>query len=370
MSNPPQGSPWPPGPSDAFYRRVFTLAAAAALGVALYQIVRPFLEPLAWAGILALFLHPLQRRLAGWLRGRDNLAAILLTVLVLLTFIGPLTGLAIAFAAQARELAALTPKLMEHIRAHQGDALASVSFVQGLLDWLNRYLSVSAAEVQQWAVTGARRLLEQLASVGGTAFFGAVGTVLSFTVMIFLLFFLLRDGAVIVRTTVGLIPLSGGRKAALVARMSTVTRAVVLGTVTTAVVQGLLLGIGFAITGLPAPVVFGVIGAVLSVVPFGGTALVWVPGAAALFFMGEPGWGLFLMAWGVLLVSAADNFLKPLLISGQAEVPTLAVFIGVIGGLSAFGLVGMFLGPVIIALALAIVAFASKPGDDGVPPAG
>ena len=111
--------------------------------------------------------------------------------------------------------------------------------------------------------------------------------------------------------------------------MSVVTRAVVLGTVVTALVQGTLLGVGFAIAGLPAPVVFGVIGAVLSVVPFGGTALVWVPGAAALFLTGEYGWGLFLVAWGVILVSSADNFLKPLLISGKAEVPTLAVFVGV-----------------------------------------
>jgi predicted PurR-regulated permease PerM len=87
---------------------------------------------------------------------------------------------------------------------------------------------------------------------------------------------------------------------------------------------------------------------------------VWIPGAIALFLKGDPGWGVFLALWGVLLVSSADNFLKPMLIGGKAEVPTLAVFIGVLGGLSAFGLVGMFAGPILIALVLALIRFASE----------
>jgi predicted PurR-regulated permease PerM len=360
MTTEPEASPPPAGQTDPFYRRVFALVAVAVIGVAVYHIVQPFLQPMAWAAILALFLNPLQRRFTGWLRGRENLAALLLTTLVLLLFIGPLTGLAVAFAAQARDLAELTPALMERIRSHGGGGLATVPWLQGFFEWLNRYLSISAAEVQQWALSGARTILQRLASMGGTAFFGAVGTVLSFTVMLFLLFFALRDGSAMVRTSVGLVPLEDARKAVLVERMTAVTRAVVLGTVVTALVQGTLLGIGFAIAGLPAPVVFGVLGAVLSVVPFGGTALVWVPGAAALFLTGQPGWAIFLAAWGVVLVSSADNFLKPALIGGRAEVPTLAVFIGVIGGLSAFGLIGMFLGPVVIALVLTLVRFASE----------
>lgn len=348
------------GSADSFYRRAFMLAAAALIGLAVYQVVKPFLQPMAWAAILALLLHPLQRRLGRLLRGRDGLAALVLTLLVLLMFIGPLTGLAVAFAAQARDLAELMPGLMDKVRAYDSGSLASLSWLQGLFDWLNRTLSISAGEVQQWALGGVRRMLERLASMGGMAVFGAVGTVLSFTVMFFLLFFLLRDGAGMARTSINLVPLEPARKALLVARLEAVTRAVVAGTVLTALVQGTLLGIGFAIAGLPAPVVFGVLGAVLSVVPFGGTALVWVPGCAALFLTGETGWGLFLAAWGIVLVSSADNFLKPLLIGGKAEVPTLAVFIGVLGGLSAFGLIGMFLGPVLIALVLTLVKFASE----------
>jgi predicted PurR-regulated permease PerM len=131
------------------------------------------------------------------------------------------------------------------------------------------------------------------------------------------------------------------------------------GTILTAIVQGLLLGTGFAIVGLPAPVVFGVIGAILSVVPFGGTALVWVPAVAVLAFQGRYGAAIALLVIGAI-VSSVDNFLKPLLISGRAYVPTIAIFIGVIGGLAAFGMIGLFLGPVVIALVLALVQFAQE----------
>src|SRR5690606_4280373 len=111
--------------------------------------------------------------------------------------------------------------------------------------------------------------------------------------------------------------------------------------------------------GMPAPVVFGVLAAVLSVVPFGGTALVWVPALLTLLVQGRYGQAIAILAGGVV-VSSVDNFLKPILISGRSPLPTLAVFIGVIGGLAAFGLIGLFVGPVVVALALALLEFARE----------
>jgi predicted PurR-regulated permease PerM len=121
-------------------------------------------------------------------------------------------------------------------------------------------------------------------------------------------------------------------------------------------IQGVLLGIGFAIVGIPAPVVFGVLAAILSVVPFGGTALVWVPTLVTLLVQGRYGQALGILIVGVI-VSSVDNFIKPALISGRSTLPTLAVLIGVLGGLAAFGLVGLFVGPVVIALVLALIEF-------------
>jgi len=240
-----QGAARLSGPADLFYRRVFALAAAGLLSLAVYQIIRPFFAPMAWAAILALFLFPLQRRLTALLRGRDGVAALLLTLFTLFIFVGPLSGLAIAFATQAEHLLAILTDLVNRLReGGDGGVLASVSFLSGLFDWLDQHLSISTSQIQGWALDGAKRLLQQLASFGGTAFFSAVGTVLSFTVMLFLLFFLLRDGEDIARVSVGLIPMRPDRKTVLVSRMNAVTRAVVMGTVLTALVQGVLLGAG------------------------------------------------------------------------------------------------------------------------------
>ncbi len=340
-----------------FYERVLAIAGLALLAALIYQILEPFFAPLAWAIFLAFLLQPAQLRLTGWLRGRDSAAASLLTILVLLMFIGPFAALAVAFGQQAAGLAVL---LQHWLEQHQGQSipdLVDLPLLDRAFDWLEQYTSISAADAQAWLLGRAKTVFEKLAALGGTALLGALGTLLNFTVMLFLLFFFIRDGRGMARAAINLVPLEPTRRDELQDRLGAVTRAVVLGTIVTAIIQGLLLGTGFAVVGLPAPVVFGVIGAVLSIVPFGGTALVWVPAVGALLFQGRYGAAIALAVIG-LIVSTVDNFLKPLLISGRAVVPTLAVFIGVLGGLVAFGVVGMFLGPVVIALALALVNFA------------
>jgi predicted PurR-regulated permease PerM len=159
---------------------------------------------------------------------------------------------------------------------------------------------------------------------------------------------------------VGLVPLPPSRKEGLGEHIGSVTRAVVFGTLVTAAVQGVSVALGFAFVGLPSPVVFGALAAVLSVVPVGGTAFVWGPAALWLLAIGRGGAALFLLIWGLLIVGLADNLLRPLLISGRTEVPTLAIFVGVLGGLAAFGLVGMFVGPLLISLTVVLVRFADE----------
>ncbi|MGH8135007.1 MAG: AI-2E family transporter [Steroidobacteraceae bacterium] len=340
-----------------FYQRLLAIACLALLAAILYQILEPFFMPLVWAIFLAFLLRPAQARLTGWLRGRDSVAAALLTIFVLLMFVGPLAALAIAFGREAASLVDPLQRWLE-LRQSQGvPDLAALPRIGRVFAWLERYTSISTAEAQAWLVETAKNLFQQFAAFGGAALLGAVGTILNFAVMLFLMFFFIRDGEGMARAAVNLVPLEPRRRDELREQLQTVIRAVVLGTVLTAMIQGLLLGIGFAVVGLPAPVVFGVIGAVLSVVPVGGTALVWVPAVGALLFQGRYVAAIALVVIG-LVVSIADNFLKPLLISGRTVVPALAIFIGVLGGLVAFGVIGMFLGPVIIALALALVNFA------------
>ncbi len=347
------GSGSTPGGDARFYERVLAIAALALLAVLLYRILEPFLAPMAWAIFLGFLLQPAQQRLTGWLRGRDSIAAFLLTIFTLLLFIGPLTALAVAFAQQASELAILLQAWLERQPGQGLPRLADLPVLGPALEWLDRNTAVSTGQAQAWLIEGAKRIFEKIAASGGMALLGAIGTVLSFTVLLFLLFFFIRDGRAMARAIINLVPLAPTRREELRERLGAVTHAVVLGTVVTAAIQGLLLGAGFAFVGLPAPVV----GALLSVVPLGGTAFVWVPAVVVLLVQGRYAAGVAMAVIGTI-VSTVDNFLKPLLISGRAVVPTVAVFIGVIGGLAAFGMIGLFLGPIVIALALALVNFA------------
>ena len=342
-----------------FYQRLLGAGGLLLVAYLVFRIVDPFLGPIAWALFIGFLLQPAQERLTRSMRGRASASAFTLTILVVVLFLGPLTAIAIAFARQATELAG---RLQNWVGGSQATSLRELDRIPGvgrMLEWLDTNLQITTAQVQSWLVEGGRNLFQQLAGYGGTAFLGAVGTVLAFTVMLFILFYIIRDGRAIARLGATLVPLPPERREALAERLATVTRAVVRGTVLTSMIQGLLLGIGFAVVGLPAPVVFGVLAAVLSVVPFGGTALVWVPALVTLLVQGSYAQAVGMLAVGVV-VSSVDNFIKPLLISGRSPLPTLAVFIGVLGGLAAFGLIGLFVGPVVIALVLALIEFARE----------
>jgi predicted PurR-regulated permease PerM len=232
------------------------------------------------------------------------------------------------------------------------------------VDQAIRYITamtpITTEQIHDWAIEGGKRLLQALASFGGSLFAGALGAVLGLFLMLFLLFFFLRDGETMLDRVLLLVPMEERRKANLIKHLSSVTKAVVLGALMTALVQGALIGIGFAIVRLPSPIVFAVLASGAALVPLIGTALVWAPAALVLTAQGHGGSAIFLAIWGVALASSTDNFVRPHFISGRAQISTLPVFIGLLGGLSAFGAIGMFLGPVVVALVLALLRFAEE----------
>src|SRR5262249_51157636 len=207
---------------------------------------------------------------------------------------------------------------------------------------------------------GAHALLQGLVALSGAFVVGALNALVGLAVTLFLLFFFLRDGDRMVATTVRLIPLPPERRDHLMDHIGAVVRAVVFGSLLTALVQGVLVAVGFKMVGLPSPVVFGAVAAVAALIPLVGTALVWVPAAGALFLQGRWVAALVLMGWSVAVVSSADNVVRPLFISGRAQISTLPVFLGLLGGVSAFGPIGLVLGPVVLALTLALLRFAEE----------
>ena len=347
-------------PQDRFSTRVFGLAVVALLAYLSFRIFEPFVAPIYWAFLLAFMLFPVNRLARALVRGRRGTAAGLMTLGVAVGIVGPAALVAIAFANQAVQLGRRLSVLAERYQIAGPTDLLRLPVVGSAIDWLRRRFGVEDAQLRDWLVQGSQHAVQFLLARGGGVLLGVFGILGMLSVTLFVLFFFFRDGDALAERVVRIIPYDSRRKDKLERHLESVTRAVVFGTIVTALVQGTLLGLGFWITGIPSPVVFGALTAVASFVPLVGTALVWIPAAIYLWTQGVLWKTLFLVIWSLVIVGTADNLLRPLLVSGKSQVGTLTVFFGGLGGLAAFGFVGLFLGPVILALVLALLQFADE----------
>jgi predicted PurR-regulated permease PerM len=184
------------------------------------------------------------------------------------------------------------------------------------------------------------------------------GTLVGFFIMLFMLFFFLRDGRGIVEALTRLVPTEPARRAQLLKYLGDVTRAVVFGSVATALIQGVIVGIGFAVVRLPGAVIWGVAATLAAFLP-AGSSLILIPALVYLMFQGRWGATIFLACW-IALLWIAENLLRPILTSHHAHVSTLALFIGAIGGAAAWGILGLFIGPVLLSFVVALVRFAEE----------
>lgn len=355
---PEPDTPMPTPQGRLFYARTFAIVALAVLGYLMFLISAPFLAPLAWASIIAFLTLPLYRKLLKRMPERENIASMILTSATLVFLIAPLLTLLAAFSVQATELLRAIKGATGGDNVRFLDRADDLPVIPYILEWLESNFAVSAREVETWISNNISRLLETLLEIGGKLVLGAVGTATGFLIMIFVLFFITRDGERILAGVKALVPMSSNRTDRLFEHLGEVTRAVVLGTVVTALVQGVLVGLALAALGIPAPVVFGAVAAVLALLPVGGPAILWIPVCLVLII--DDRWlaasGLAL--WGILLVGTIDNILRPLIVSSRGHVGTLLAFIGVLGGAAAFGMIGILVGPVVLALGVALQRFA------------
>ena len=353
----------PTGTARSFYFRLGSVLLLASLGYLTWRIVTPLWQPLLWATLLGSLLAPWNRRLADRLGGRARLASAITTTLTVVLFMLPVAVIAGAVAAQAAQLL----QKLNSRAALPADAtvldLSRIPWLNDPLDWIGQHAGISIAQIQGWLVAAGKHVLQFLASSGGTFVLGALGTLVSFLLMLFVLFFVLRDGPALAQKVVRMLPIEERMRTSLWQHLREVTRAVFMGIGVTALVQGMLVGVGFWIAGLPSALVFGVLAALFALVPLVGTVVVWGPGALYLASQGDYGHAIFLTLWGTIAVGMVDNFLRPLLISGRAEVPTLAVFVGVMGGLQAFGFIWLFVGPIVLGLLVALFRFQSDAAD-------
>lgn len=339
-----------------FYTKAFFVALAALMGYLLLLVLQPFAGSMAWAIFLAFILYPLHTWLTRKLKGRNGVSAGILTGLTPFILLVPLSFLGITFVNQAR---ALVDYIQERNVKLDGSLLLNLErypVIGPVARVAREQLQVSGADIQNWVTNSAQGLLKNVATVGGGFVLSALGTLVGFFFMLFILFFMLRDGAAMFNRLQRLIPVPEEHREQLFNHLSSVTRGVFYGTGLTAILQGAMVGIGFAIAGLPSPVVFGVLATVLALLPAGGAALVWIPAVLYLAYLGRWGMALFMLIYGGV-ISTSDNIMRPILVSRYAPVSAFTVFVGVVGGIAAFGAIGVVVGPVFLALTAAIVNY-------------
>jgi predicted PurR-regulated permease PerM len=356
-----QSTPSSPGSlsPSRYYSRAFGIATTAVLGYLLYRVLSPFQEPIIWASLLAFMLHPLKQRLALRVK-RPTVASAILTAFTFLVVLGPVAVFAMAFIQQGTALLARFQAEAHDRKLPALQLVLESRPVQALLERTRDLTSLTNEQVLAQASDAVQAAAQRLASLSGSLVLGAFTTVTQFLFTMFLLFFFLRDGDRMLERGIHLIPMSALRKEELATQLGGVTRGVVLGTLATALVQGTLLGIGFAIFGLPSPLVFAAVGAVASLVPVIGTALIWVPAVVTLVAQGDTGTAVLLTLWCVVLVSGSDNVVRPYIISNTSAAPTLLIFTGLLGGVTAFGVSGIFLGPLLLTLVAALLRYADE----------
>ncbi len=337
-----------PSADDGWFSRervlALTLIAATAIVFYLcYLITSPFLPALAWALALAVLTHPLYTWIARRIK-RPNIAAAISVLIVTLVIVGPS-----ALVAQrlGSEMAAAVDFITQtdhaarwRIMIERHPSLAPA------VNWIAQHVDLRS-EARQVAAAITSRIPSFLT--------GSVGALAELLITLFVLFYLLRDKPRLLDALRHVLPLSDTEAEEMFSRISDTIYATVYGTVVVAIVQGVLGGLMFWWLGLPTPMLWGAVMALLAIVPVLGAFIVWVP--AAIFLALEGNWGkaLILTAWGGIVIALIDNLLYPILVGKKLRLHTVPVFIAIVGGLAVFGAVGVILGPVVFAVALGLI---------------
>jgi predicted PurR-regulated permease PerM len=322
-----------------------------ALGFALYicwLMLQPFFNVLLWAMVLTVVFYPMHLRIRDRSKG-PSLAAAISTLLVVLLIVLPVTFVTIAVV---RELSGAAARLQEGVQ-YLSDP--DVPFIGWLLAKARNYVDIDQASAREFLAQrmqtwGAALARSTLVVVGG-----AVGAVAQMGLVVFTMFYLFRDGERLRTAIDDMLPLERVQTHSNTLRTEGDIAATLYGVLVIAAVQGTLGTFIFWVLGLPSPLLWGVLMFFLSMIPMAGSFLVWVPAALFLAVTGELGKAAILVVWGVLVIGSIDNFLSPRLVGKRARLHELLIFFSVLGGLQVFGVLGLVLGPVMVAITLALI---------------
>ena len=342
---------------------VFILCLTFLCFYLLYQILSPFLEPLLWAIFLALVLFPMHRKLQRLFRRQGFLPAMTMTILVLLVIVLPFTLLIVSLA---NETANVYHSVQEMIQTGQLqvylEKLREVPILSQILARLDQTFDLSRLDAMTLILKNLQQVSTVLLSQSSKILKGLSSFLIAFLFTLLALYYLFKDGDRLYEGLQDILPLHPKERDLLLGRFREMVNATIYGGLLIAIIQGLLGGLTFWILGLPPPILWGTAMALFSFIPLGGTALIWFPAAIFLFLQGAFTKGIILLAIGVLVISSVDNFLRPFLVGAKTNIPPLLLFFTVIGGIQAFGMIGVIAGPLIGTLCLTLIEIYVREG--------
>lgn len=338
-------------------RQLFTVTFLLLFTLLLWQlglILRPFLSPILWAVILAVLAYPLYVRLLATCGPRKNVAAGIMTAGVLIAAVLPAGYGIFLVSEQGVEAYAQAAEWLHagHLK-DLGTVFGRLPVVGALSqELMGRVIVAGSGEIETALLEGGKTFSSFLLSQGVDFARNAFVLVTDFLVMLFTLFFVFRDGPQIYQSVYRAIPLDESQKTRIFDRLNNTFKAVVRGTLLIALAQGATAGVAYYALGIPFALFLGVLSGVLAMLPVGGTAIIWAPIALYLLLSGAVASGVTLIAIGAGLVGLMDNVLLPILVGVKARLPLLPLFLASFGGLIYFGILGLFLGPILLAVVI------------------
>ena len=327
------------------------IAVLVVTAIALYLcwlMLRPFISVVAWAGVLVVVFYPVHKRIAER-TGRRSLSALISCLLVVLVVVLPFTLVTATVIHEFSKVAPNLPTNFSELLSQQPAILGRVS------GWVHDRFGIDLLRSQDFFIQQLRNVSQRLLG----ASFGLMGNIVSSIVkaffVVFTMYYLFRDGDRIASRLPEALPLPAEQSVALIFRTKQVISASVYGVLTIAAFQGFLAGLAYWILGIPSPILWAVLTAFVCMIPLAGSFLVWLP--LSIYLMINDHWtrALLLIIWGAVVISTIDNFLRPKLVGNQTKLHELFIFFSVLGGISVFGLLGIVLGPVVLAITLGLL---------------
>lgn len=338
---------------DRFARVIF-YAVVLLAGYLAFVVIKPFLQPLGWAAIFAVMLQPVDARLRR--RLKPGLSALVTTLVAVIIVVGPAVALLSMLASEVSQLTAFIQQ--------SGLIADTPARLEAVWLMLRERAPLALPEDPGVLITEAvQRFGTFLAAHAGAVLQNVASFLFSLVVMLFALFFFLRDGAAMASAIRDLLPFDAARREKLITETRDLAIASVGAGLAVAAIQGFIGGATLALLGFSAPVLWGVTMAFCAMLPVVGATLVWLPAAIWLLLSGEVTRGVILLAVGAGVIGMVDNVVRPLLLSGRTAVNGLIIFLGLLGGVAAFGFIGIVLGPIVLVIAMTLLEACTATSD-------